>query len=259
MNVSGSPDPFETVATEAARAGFNLCGVVSIDDFDAAAPTEHRIQTVLGDRSSRSIIILGSGGPVFWEIFKGRQPGARPDDLAEANGSIDAYSRPVIKRLTHQLHECGVSAHAIHPFEGPGRQLSFRRLAERAGFGTAYTVLGVVIHPEYGPWVSVRGAIVTDAVLSPSATFDDFDSCNGCHRPCATACPVHSFDGSSWDVRACLSYRVLEAGCPTACFSRVACPVGAAQRYADEEYAYRHVFEPERHEQIRRELTSSEV
>ncbi|MBM4437989.1 MAG: hypothetical protein FJ029_12340 [Actinobacteria bacterium] len=236
----------EALPALASAAGFNLVGVVAVEAFDAAAPPESRIRTVLGNDGVRSVIVIGCGGTGFWEIFKGRRPGARPDELAAADGSIDAYSRPVVNRLAHEVNAQGAAAEPVFPFAHPGRSLSFRRLAEYAGFGTAGTVLTILLYPTYGPWVSLRGAIATDALLPAMGPLDGFDPCLGCPRPCAAACPAVTFDGPSWDWDACLRYRVIDDGCPTGCLARLACPIGAHSRYSGEEYAYRHAFAPER-------------
>lgn len=77
----------ESIRREASKAGFNLTGVASVADFDAAAPADHRIRTVLDDAGWRSVIVVGSGGRSFWEIFKGRVSGARSEELAVADGT----------------------------------------------------------------------------------------------------------------------------------------------------------------------------
>lgn len=239
-----STDLLETVRREASIAGFNLTGVAVVADFDAAAPPEHRIRMVLDDAGWRSVIVVGSGGRSFWEIFKGRVAGARPEELAAADGSIDAYSRAVLPRLATELNDAGARVRTVFPFKAPGPSLSFRRLAEQAGFGSADTVLSILLHPVFGPWVSVRGALVTDADLPAAGPLHDFDPCGDCHRPCAAACPIDTFAGASWNWSACLHFRVLEAGCPSACLARRACVWGAEQQYSEEEYSYRHAFEP---------------
>ncbi len=237
-------DLLESVRREASHAGFNLTGVAAVANFDAAAPPAHRVRTVPQDAGWRSVIVVGSGGRSFWEIFKGRVAGARPDELAAADGSIDAYSRAVLPRLATELRDAGARVRTVFPFMAPGPGLSYRRLAEQAGFGSADTVLSILLRPVFGPWVSVRGALVTDADLPATGPLHDFDPCSDCHRRCAAACPIDTFAGASWDWSACLQFRVLEVGCPSACLARRACVWGAAHQYSDEEYSDRHALEP---------------
>ena len=253
--VTGTADLLESTERSAAAAGFNLIGVVDVEAFDAAAPPEHGVGRRLGAPHLRSVIVIGSGGPVFWDVFKGRCPGARREELEAAGGSIDAYSRLVIPRLAAGLRRAGARAQVLFSFEGAGRQMSFRRLAEYAGFGTTDTVLTMLIHPTYGPWVSIRGALAIDAALPPGGPLAGFRPCEGCPRPCVAACPIGTFDGSGWDWESCLRYRVLEDGCPTACLSRRACVVGAAHQYSEEEYSYRHAFFPERLAKLKAQFT----
>ena len=226
----------------AMRAGFNLVGVLDVTEFDARAPAGFRVRDALPDAASA--IVIGSGGPYFWQVFKQRPTSADPEDLDRAAGSIDAYSTVVIPKLAERLRGRGAKSAVVYPFGRERPIVSFRRLAEAAGFGAADTVLGLVIHPVFGPGVSVRGAIVTDFELAPSPRFDGYQPCEDCPRPCVAACPIGSYAGEEWDFHSCQRHRRDEGGCPAGCWSRLACVVGRDRQYSAEEYAYRHSFRP---------------
>ncbi len=229
------------VAT-AAAAGFNMVGAGSVARFDERSPAGYSLSEAVDLANPRTVVMIGSGGPGFWRTFKQTPTTADPDELRQADGSIDAYSTMVVPRLAQIVAAQGAGCEVFYPFGEPGRSVSFRRLAEHCGFGVAGTVLGTVIHPEFGPWVSLRGALVMDIELPGAESLAGYDPCEGCARPCVTACPIGTYESGTWDFASCVRYRLFEDGCPTGCLSRLTCVVGRDQRYTDEEYGYRHEF-----------------
>lgn len=232
----------DQLTAAAAVAGFNLVGAGHVARFDEVSPPGYSLTGAVTMPDARAVVVIGSGGPGFWRTFKETPTTADPGELRRAGGSIDAYSTIVVPRLAKIVEAEGAGCEILYPFGKSTRQVSFRRLAEHCGFGVAATVLGTVIHPKFGPWVSLRGALVTDMELPESQRLEGFDPCKGCARPCVDACPIGTYDHQTWDFPSCVRYRLFEAGCPTGCLSRLACPVGQEQRYSAEEYRYRHEF-----------------
>jgi epoxyqueuosine reductase len=232
----------DRMTATAAAAGFNLVGAGDVARFDERSPAGYRLTEAVDLAEPRTVVMIGSGGPGFWRTFKQTPTTAEPDELRRADGSIDAYSTMVVPRLAQIVAAEGARCEVFYPFGRPGHSVSFRRLAEHCGFGVAGTVLGTVIHPEFGPWVSLRGALVTDLELPETGEIEGYEPCEGCAQPCVTACPIGTYDSGTWDFAACVRYRLFEDGCPTGCLSRLACVVGPDQRYSDEEYGYRHEF-----------------
>ena len=232
----------DQLISTAARAGFNLVGSGSAARFDERSPEGYSLSGAVKLSGPRTVVMIGSGGPGFWRTFKKTPSTADPDELRRAGGSIDSYSTMVVPRLAEIVGAAGAECEVLYPFGRPTQTVSFRRLAEHCGFGTADTVLGTVIHPEFGPWVSLRGALVTDLKLPETPRLEGYDPCTGCARPCVEACPIGTYDSGSWDFASCVRYRLFESGCPTGCLSRLACVVGRDERYSAEEYGYRHEF-----------------
>ncbi len=126
------------------------------------------------------------------------------------------------------------------------RSLNFSQLAEMAGMGTISPVLGLLLHPQYGSWVSLRLAILLPAEALQGASepdgLDGFQPCLTCSQPCVQACPVEVFDGAGGaNMLACASHRH-RGGCRDGCEARRACPVGAEQRYGPQEESFRHAY-----------------
>ena len=109
-------------------------------------------------------------------------------------------------------------------------------LAEAAGFGTVSPVSGLLLHPQFGPWLRLRAAILVDGMpfgpIADASIADGFRPCCTCHRPCLDACPASVLDGlGHQDLVRCADHRHA-GGCSAGCGSRMACPVGGEHRDA---------------------------
>jgi epoxyqueuosine reductase QueG len=140
---------------------------------------------------------------------------------------------PLARRL-------GVRATLRLPFDATLPPLSFVHLAEAAGLGRR-SILGVLIHPAFGPWIALRGALLVDELVAAARPAAGFEPCSGCRdRPCIAACPgaaVRHPDG--WDVARCIDYRVADpAACADRCHARFECVYGRDHRYPAEALAY---------------------
>jgi epoxyqueuosine reductase QueG len=92
--------------------------------------------------------------------------------------------------------------------------------------------LGLLLHPVYGPWFSLRAAIVTSAELPPTAPIADFVPCEGCSAPCAAACPGEAVAVDAFDVAACFQATRIHAACISRCAARHACVIGREHAFA---------------------------
>ena len=53
---------------------------------------------------------------------------------------------------------------AIYPFVNGGPSFNFMELAKLTGLGGT-SIIGVVLHPTYGPWMAFRTALILDVEL----------------------------------------------------------------------------------------------
>jgi hypothetical protein len=215
------------VVTRLARVGLNLVGATPIAAYDARVPPARR----LGDRAdgARTAIVVGNGGAAFWRAFRHAVP-----DPSNDSDPLDRFTRAVVADATGDL----AGARVVHPFDRDGG-LDFRTLAEVAGLGRP-SLLGLLVHPEYGPWIAFRAAIlVPDAVVAPRPA-DGFDPCPGCvERPCIAACPAGAIGPRGWDVPACSAHRLADqANCATGCHARLDCVYGRPHRPPAEALAF---------------------
>jgi epoxyqueuosine reductase len=240
---SRMPSPSHPTAAllvaEATARGFNLGGFVGSALFDACQPAGRRAVDLLP--GCGTIFLMGSGGAGFWNhLLESAAPIQVP---ASGYHPVDDYCAANSRELTEHLAARGVRARAAFP-DDPSA-LNFMQLAEMAGWGTISPVLGILLHPEFGPWVSMRAAILIEGLPFGAVEGGEhpaFQPCLKCDKPCVTACPVGVFDGlGAVDLRACAEHRHADR-CGHGCDARRACPVGADERYGEVEERFRHAY-----------------
>jgi len=220
--------------------GMNLVGVVDAATFDASQPCGRRAAERLQDCDT--IVLLGAGGRAAWEAVKARE-GGRVGDARHDYHPIDAWSLALAEQAAARLRALGCEVVVVLPDEQ--RPMNFRQLAEQVGFGTISPVIGHLLHPVFGPWLSLRTALLVRGRpfgSRPPAPLLDFEPCGGCPQPCRAACPSETYrQPGTPDLLACARHR-LGGGCVTGCDTLRACPLGAQHRYAPDEEAFRHAY-----------------
>jgi hypothetical protein len=210
-------------ATRAALAadGLDLAAPLCAADHDACVPDEWRAPP-----GCRSVLVVGNAGAALWRRFSAARPRGRDP--------LDRFVRTILQR-----HAPG--AFATYRERREGRPLPLIALAERAGLGRPGRI-GLLLHPIYGPWISLR-AVVYSSQSVESSEIPDFDPCNGCPAPCVTACrgqaiasqatTQESFDGGN-----CFRTKLLDGGCRIACDARAACVIGREHAFPRDAVAH---------------------
>jgi hypothetical protein len=223
------------VRRRAGDAGLNLLGLVDAERFDAAQTRERRVRSIAPQCGT--VLVVGSGGRALWQQFA-RRTAASGRSAARA----DSYAWGVTQDIESTLRAAAIVCRTI---AGPcDVRLPFTRLGEAAGLGTVSPVTGLLLHPDFGPWVRIRAAVLADGKpfgpIADASISERFQPCCGCSRPCVAACPVGVHDGlGGQDLGRCASHRH-EGNCESHCSSRSACPVGSAHRDADGEHVHSH-------------------
>jgi epoxyqueuosine reductase len=219
------PDPLADFRAALRPHGLPLVGVAEGDAARAvcAAP-------VLD--GAASVLVVASGGRAFWERLQAES------DLRGLPHPIDELGQRLIGAALSTL-----PAGARLLSQAEADTLDLRRLAALAGVGWVSPVLELLLHPEYGPWLSIRG-VVTLPVLLPPTVLARWDPCGPCAKPCLDACPVSAYGrGHAFDVERCARHRLADepsGPCASRCASRDACVVGPQHRYGDAEMRHRH-------------------
>lgn len=227
----------DDVRTAAAKNGLNLVAATAADRYDAAVTPAYRAAAIAP--GARSIIVIGNGGGAFWKSFK-RHADENPGWTARDN-PLDDFTRAVIERdVAPALAQSRIAHTIVYPFMSNGPTLNFMEAGKAAGL-SGPSILGVVVHPVYGPWIAFRAAILLDELIDAPGEAYRFDPCPSCvPRTCISACPADAVSAAKgWDIPKCLTHRVeVEPDCAPRCHARAGCVLGPEHRYPDDELAY---------------------
>ncbi len=221
-------DALARFAAELRGSGLNLVGCV---------PTAAARDTVFPGRTcpapaGGTVIVCGSGGRAHWDALT-------PEELAREHPIFHAGQAAVGAALALLDRTARLAGpEDIAPFD-------LRALARRAGWGVVSPYLQLLIHPEYGPWVSIRSLVFTSLALPATGPVEGFDPCGPCPRPCLDACPAGAYSRDhDWDFELCAAHRLRERDvpqhCADQCHSRLACPIGSQHAYGPDEHRHRH-------------------
>lgn len=163
-------------------AGFDVLGAARIADYHRVLGPDHPGFRIADFDSDRSLVLLLGNTRRLWRpflrAFRGTALGAEPHP-------IDAYTRAQIEPAVAALgHEHGVRSAVRYAFSGQPRAVAMQRLAVATGYELG--PVGLCVHPEHGPWISLRAAVVFE-VEGPSERAAT-PTCSSCtSRPCLAA------------------------------------------------------------------------
>lgn len=227
----------EKIRAACAPYGLNLIGAIPASRYDAGVAQEYRAGAL--DKNASSIVVIANGGGAMWAAYQ-RHARRNPGWL-ERDNPLDDFTRDVVEREVAPVARAGGKpCTVVYPFMSGGRTLNFIELGKIAGLAGP-SILGVAVHPVYGPWIAFRAALLLDEVIDEPGDALGFEPCPTCvPRSCIAACPVGAVEyPKGWDIPACLTHRVeVEPDCAPRCHSRAACVLGPEHRYPDDELAY---------------------
>lgn len=221
------------------KRGFNLVRKIKAEVYDQLAQHNRRISNIIPDASS--LILVGFAGKEFWETLKNFLQ-EYPSFKNAKDHWIDEYTILCFDHARRILDDHESKYSLVFPFGHEGAVLDFTKLGELGGVGVK-SLLGILINPEYGSWISLRGAILTDMeFMDYDKPLSWFDPCPSCSKPCISACPAGTISENGWDYNACMKFRIGEDTCKSNCASRRACPYGNEHQYSEEQLSYHHKF-----------------
>lgn len=204
--------------------GLNLAGLLPAPVYDRAVPTPWRSHRLLP--TARSAIVLAAGGDALFRHHR----------AAGASGSLDDFVGRSVDDGCERLRQQGWRS---LPFGYEEKQrdhyVDLIALATLSGLG-GHSRLGLLVHREYGPWLSLRALVLTERQFPDLRPSTMFEPCAECPAPCSEACPVAaprpSPDG--FDIRACGQQRAIPGRCQFHCDARSACVIGTEHAYDPE-------------------------
>jgi hypothetical protein len=220
-------------------SGFNLVARIKVSDYDRQVLPDRRAAPLLPN--AKSILLAGFGGKSFWQVLQHFLHENR-EFRDTRQDWIDDYTLLKFTLVANLLEDAKADYEMTLPFGSGAFALDFVKLGQLGGMGV-HSLLGVLLHPEYGPWVSLRGAFVTDLEFNEYDTpIPSFDPCPECSKPCISACPASTVSEKAWEWKACMNFRLSNDTCTTNCTSRRACPFGKEHQYSEQQLAYHHSF-----------------
>jgi epoxyqueuosine reductase QueG len=216
--------------------GLNLVAAVPVDRYDRGVTEIYRVSGHWPD--AKSIVVIANGGGDFWRAYL-KHASLNPG-WSSREHPLDDFTKVVIESwCASPFVQSGELCAVTYPFIESDARLDFMQLARVAGIAGP-SVLGVVINPEYGPWIAFRAALLMRARIDSPGSAVGFDPCPSCvERSCMPSCPVGAIGEAGWNIPSCVRHRVeVEADCAPQCHARVACVIGPEHRYPDDELAY---------------------
>ncbi|SRR5579885_1680582 len=227
----------EKIRAAADPFGLNLVAAVPVDRYDAVVNPPYRAGAL--DARARSIVVIANGGGALWAALKTHAEGS--PGWWNREHPLDDFTRSVIEtRIVPSVREAGARCTIVFPFMNGSATLNFVELGKAAGIAGP-SILGVIVHPRFGPWIAFRGALLIDQPIDAPGEARGFDPCPACAaKSCIKACPAGAIAHPlGWDIPRCLTYRIeSEPDCASRCHARIACVLGPEHRYPDDELAH---------------------
>jgi len=205
--------------------GLDLTATTTSQQYNAVVDPPYRLPEF--DRDNTLVLVIGNT-KVLWPHITAvwNQPKYRADP-------VDTYCDETIAQSMMSI-QTEYDIRFYH--EPPPRRIAIQKLAEVAGLA-GLSQSHLCVHPEFGPWIALRAAIVFDAESTPSIpTKAPCECSSGCgpqlEAALAAGEPVRRADlMDRWKLWLAV---------------REACPVGQTHRYSDEQIVYHYT--EERHE-----------
>ena len=219
--------------------GFNLFNIIESRKYDILFADSQKTTKIL--QNTESIIIVGFMGNKFWDILM-KYIKINPHYGNKTKNIIDEYSISVINESLEIIDPLTTNYKTVYPFGHTAYNLDFSILGKLGGIGVD-SLLGLLINPEYGTWISFRGAILSDLKFEKyDNPIDNFAPCHNCSKPCIVACPADTISNKGWYWKKCLDFRVNNTICNSSCYSRKACPYGIQHQYSYKQFQHHHDF-----------------
>ena len=213
------------------RNGLNMQAVFRVADL----PQELQQRLAEADPGTapwRQLLLIGNGGPAFWQHSRGFAAGT--------GHPLDEFALDVVQRFLADAAP-GVRYRVLYP--GPAL-VPLQALGALAGWHHPSPMM-VGINDYWGMWYAYRVALVADTDFTPSARVNSASPCATCvEKPCLSACPASALgEQDGLRLERCLDHRTAPASsCAATCLARLACPVAPQHRYADDQIDYHYRY-----------------
>ncbi len=197
--------------------GIDLSGMTTVGTYNGEVDEPYR----LTGPDDRMVVVLGNTRAIW--------PHVRPGVVAGDPDPVDTHVETVVGEAIAPLADKVIDVRFSH--QPPPRRIAIQRLAHVAGLAWL-SPSHLCIHPEYGPWMALRAAVVLDLPGEPTRPIPPPCDCSAnCHPVLETALAAGA-PANQADLRE--RWRLWLA-------VRDACPVGREHRYAEEQILYHYI------------------
>jgi methylmalonic aciduria homocystinuria type C protein len=218
----------ETVAARLRAAGLDLCAAIAARWYDEAVEPELQ----LGAPRPDALVVVVGNTRALWPAFSSAL--RTEPALADERSPLDTYVARELRAAASLLPLPSIVRLSHEP---PPRRIAMQRMAEIAGLaprGPGY----LSIHPTFGPWIGLRGAIVLD-LPGPDGEARPAVRPTG---PWEAACEQAVLDALALS-GAVLGHEAIRDSWRAWVAVRDACPIGREHRYCDEQLRYHYTHD----------------
>lgn len=216
----------DRIATALGPAGLDLVAATRADRYDRAVPEEYRLPDI--GRADALVVVVGNTR-ALWPAFLAWLADDR--SRLDLEHPLDAYVERTVHHVASSLEPATEACFAHDP---PPRRIAMQRLAELSGLARIASNQ-LCVHPQFGPWISLRAAIVVDAAGPPDPLEPPPDPCLGCTAACREAFRIALEASRTRGPRQAWQEWVAV---------RDACPVGRDHRFSDVQIRYHATADP---------------
>ncbi len=217
--------------TELINKGLNLHYVFELDQLPPSML--HKLREQHADLSQfKQLILIAHSGPLLWQSLK---KNILP--LQQSPNPVDDFTTSSVNAWFEQYHPT-VKTKIIYP---AAHHLPLQELGQLAHWHYRSPFL-VGINNIHGSWFAYRSVVLCDSQFSNPVQPKTQSPCESCQtKICISKCPAKAFDESTFNMDACLDYRLKDNSlCQHTCLARIACPIAVNHQYSEEQLRYHY-------------------
>ena len=203
------------------HTGLNVWGVADGQEYQHILP------------NCQSVVVIANGGRAMWPIFL-QYLQEDPIRFTDSQHPLDDFIAAQINRVDPNPPP---SRRWIRCAETEKQFIDFRPLAIAASLGH-HSHLGMIIHQQYGLWLSLRAAILTTEHIPQSLLSSIDNPCTSCPKYCAQSCPGEAFSNDGWHSTTCANFHQQSHLCNNRCQSRLSCPIATEHQHSPAQHHY---------------------
>ncbi|MDB9924941.1 hypothetical protein OAD67_01630 [bacterium] len=154
----------DEVRAALAAKGLDIVAPLRLRWYNDVAPGTALIKPMSGVAGDDALVLLVGNSRALWPAFCA----AHDSDavIGESEHPVDTY---VMSEISAAVSSCSTPPRVFHSHDTtPGNLVAIQRMAQVAGVAHLDEKCHLSIHPNYGPWIALRAAVVFDDLTGPS-------------------------------------------------------------------------------------------